>query len=81
MPPNEPQWGKKNNEGPPDLDEILRKLQQKISALLGFRPRPPGSTGGGGGGASMGNAVGGGMVFVIFLIVAVWLASGFYIVD
>jgi membrane protease subunit HflK len=82
MPPNEPQWGKKNNEGPPDLDEILRKLQQKISGLLGFRPRPAGVPGGGSGnGANMGNAVGGGMVFVIFLIVAVWLASGFYIVD
>ena len=76
MPPNEPQWGKKNNEGPPDLDEILRKLQQKITGLLGFRSRPPGSPGG-----NMGNAVGGGMVFVILLILAVWLASGFYIVD
>jgi membrane protease subunit HflK len=76
MPPNEPQWGKKNNEGPPDLDEILKKLQQKISGLLGFRPRPPGSPNN-----NMGTAVGGGMVFVIFLIVAVWLASGFYIVD
>ena len=42
MPPNEPQWGKKNNEGPPDLDEILRKLQQKIASLLGFRSRGPG---------------------------------------
>ena len=83
MPPNDPQWGKKNNEGPPDLDEILRKLQQKISGLLGFRNRPPASGGGGGGGGSgnMSNAVGGGVVFVILLIVAVWLASGFYIVD
>ena len=81
MPPNEPQWGKKNNEGPPDLDEILRKLQQKISGLLGLRPRPAGTPGGGGGGGNMGNAVGGGMVFVVFLIIAVWLASGFYIVD
>ena len=77
MPPNEPQWGKKNNEGPPDLDEILRKLQQKLAALLGFRPRPPGSSGGN----NMANAVGGGMAFVVFLILAVWLASGFYIVD
>src|ERR1043165_3985856 len=78
MPPNEPQWGKKNNEGPPDLDEILRKLQQKLAALLGFRPRPPGSPGGGN---NMANAVGGGMAFVVFLILAVWLASGFYVVD
>ena len=44
------------NEGPPDLDEILRKLQQKISGLLGFRGRsggPPASGGGGG----MGNVI------------------------
>src|SRR4029078_12597405 len=67
---------KKDNEGPPDLDEILRKLQQKISGLLGLR-RPSGPSGGG----SMGHAVGGGVAFVILLIVAVWLASGFYIVD
>jgi len=80
MPPADPQWGKKNNEGPPDLDEILRKLQQKIAGLLGFGARrgdgapPPG-------GGGVGAAVGGGVVFIILLIVAVWLASGFYIVD
>src|SRR5215831_728278 len=76
--PNDPQWGKKNNEGPPDLDEILRKLQQKIAGFLGFGnrgPRPPGGSNG------VGTAVGGGVAFVILLIVAVWLASGFYIVD
>jgi membrane protease subunit HflK len=77
MPPNEPQWGKKNNEGPPDLEDFLRKLQQKIVSLLGFRNR--GNAGGPP--RNVGNAVGGGIVFVIFLIVAVWLASGFYIVD
>ena len=80
MPPNDPQWGKKNNDGPPDLDEILRKLQQKIAGLLGFRPRPAGSPPGGGG-PGMGAAMGGGMVFIILLIIAVWLASGFYIVE
>jgi modulator of FtsH protease HflK len=77
MPPNEPQWGKKNNEGPPDLEDFLRKLQQKIVSLLGFRNR--GNAGGPP--RNVGNAVGGGIVFVILLIVAVWLASGFYIVD
>ena len=79
MPPNEPQWGKKNNDGPPDLDEILRKLQQKILGLLGFRPRggdrpPTGSP-------RMNAALGGGAVFVVFVVIAIWLASGFYIVD
>jgi membrane protease subunit HflK len=80
MPPNDPQWGKKNNEGPPDLDEILRKLQQKIAGLLGFRGRPPGSPPPSGG-SGVGAAVGGGAIFVVLLIIAVWLASGFYIVD
>jgi modulator of FtsH protease HflK len=67
------------NDGPPDLDEILRKLQQKISAILGFRGR--GGAPASGGGGSSGAAVGGGVAFVVLLIVAVWLASGFYIVD
>jgi modulator of FtsH protease HflK len=82
MPPNDPQWGKKNNEGPPDLDEMLRKLQQKISGLLGFRPRPAGTPPPGGSmPPGMGAAMGGGVFIIILLIVAVWLASGFYIVD
>ncbi|MEO5694405.1 MAG: FtsH protease activity modulator HflK [Usitatibacter sp.] len=80
MPPSDPQWGKKNNEGPPDLDEILRKLQQKIVGLLGFRPRPPGAPPGPAG-PGMGPAVGGGLIFIVLLIAAVWLASGFYIVE
>jgi len=77
--PNDPQWGKKNNEGPPDLDEILRKLQQKIAGWLGFTtrgpetPRPP---------SGRRNAImGGGAFLVVVLVIAVWLVSGFYIVD
>ena len=80
MPPNDPQWGKKSNEGPPDLDEILRKLQQKIASLFGFRagpprpegPRPPGSPNG---------AIGRGILGLVVLVILVWLLSGFYIVD
>ncbi len=67
------------NEGPPDLDEILKKLQQKVAALLGFRPRPTMPSGPQGSG--MGAAIGGGLALVVLLIVAVWLASGFYIVE
>ncbi len=84
MPPNDPQWGRKNNEGPPDLDEILRKLRQKIAGLLGLRPRPestPPPGGGGGAGGHYGAAMGGGAALVLFLLVAIWLGSGFYIVD
>ncbi len=84
MPPNDPQWGKKDNEGPPDLDEILRKLRQKIAGLLGLRgrgpaaPPPPGSPSGPG---RYGAAMGGGFAVAIVLLIAVWVASGFYIVD
>ena len=69
------------NDGPPDLDEILRKLQQKIAGLFGARPRAPGSPAGGPQMPGMGAAVGGGIVFIVLLIVAIWLASGFYIVE
>jgi membrane protease subunit HflK len=69
------------NDGPPDLDEILRKLQQKISGLFGARPRPEGPRLGGGQMPGMGAAMGGGLIFIILLVLAVWLASGFYIVE
>jgi modulator of FtsH protease HflK len=78
MPPNDPQWGKKNNEGPPDLDEILRKLQQKVAGFFGFKSRPPEAPRPAG---NSGSGIGGGVLFVVLLIAAVWLASGFYIVD
>ena len=32
---NDPQWGKKGNDGPPDLEEIFRKFKQQISGLFG----------------------------------------------
>jgi len=80
MPPNDPQWGKRPNEGPPDLDEILRKLNQKLSGLFGRRPSGPSEPTPPFSGPS--NAFfGGSIAFIVVLILAVWLASGFYIVD
>ena len=83
MPPNDPQWGKKPNDGPPDLDEILRKLNQKLAGLFGKRgPAPVGPSGPSGGGSGPSNAFfGGSVAFILVLIVGVWLASGFYIVE
>ena len=80
MPPNDPQWGKKNNEGPPDLDEILRKLNQKISGIFGRRS--PGADGAPPPAGGPSNALfGGSIAFILVLIAGVWIASGFYIVD
>jgi membrane protease subunit HflK len=76
---NDPQWGKRNNAqgGPPDLDEIWRNLTRRFGALLGQRGRDGGEGGdGGGGGLRLSGAA-----LVVALVVVVWLASGFYIVD
>ncbi len=73
---NDPQWGKRPNQGPPDLDEIWRDFNRKLGDLFGRR-------GGGGGDDPKGpdaKMVGGGAGLLLGLILAVWLASGFYIV-
>ncbi len=70
---NDPQWGKRNNDRPPDLDELMKKFNQKLSGLFGAKG--PGS---GGGGRAV---LGGGLLLAIGLVLAVWLISGFYIVE
>jgi len=73
---NDPNWGRRPNQGPPDLDEIWREFNRKLGGLFGRR--------GGGGDDPQGpdaRAVGGGAGLLVGLIFAVWLASGFYIVN
>lgn len=74
---NDPQWGNKNNGGPPDLEELLRKLNAKVAAMMGGK-----NTGGNGGGtgSSMPN-VGGGLGLIAIIAALIWMGSGFYIVD
>jgi membrane protease subunit HflK len=43
----DPWGGRRNDQGPPDLDELLRKFQQRLSGLFGG-PRKPAGGGGGG---------------------------------
>ena len=75
---NDPQWGKRGggNEGPPDLDEMWRKFNQKLNSLFGRRR---------GGGSDQGEPpsarqLGGGAGLIGLVILIAWLASGFYIV-
>lgn len=77
MASNEPGWGGKKNDGPPDLDEIMRDLTRRLNALFGQGGKGPSPPSQSPSGPQM--AIGGGMIFV--LIAVVWLASGFYIVD
>jgi membrane protease subunit HflK len=70
--PKDP-WGG-GDQGPPDLDEALKKLQEKIGGLFG---------GGGGGGASSGAPNISGKLLLVILTGAlvVWSLLGFYQVD
>jgi membrane protease subunit HflK len=74
---NDPQWGRRPGQGPPDLEEIWRDFNRKLNALFGRR-------GGSGGDSPQGPSVkkfGGGAGLLLGLIFLVWLASGFYIVP
>jgi membrane protease subunit HflK len=80
---NDPQWGNKgSNQGPPDLEDLWRDFNRRLSALFGKR-------GGGGGDGGNGNprppinakVFGGGIGALVVLVLLVWMASGFYIVD
>ncbi|MDZ7782984.1 MAG: FtsH protease activity modulator HflK [Halioglobus sp.] len=68
--PKDP-WGG-GNQGPPDLDEALKKLQQKMGGLFGG-----GSSGGGAGGKVSGTV----LIAVLALALVVWGVLGFYQVD
>ena len=74
--PRDP-WGG-GDQGPPDLDEALKKLQEKLGGLFGGRSGGSGSSGssGGGGGFSaalLGVLAAGGLL--------VWGLMGFYQID
>jgi membrane protease subunit HflK len=69
---NDPQWGRRGNDGPPDLDELWNRFKQKLPGM--------GGRGGGRGGGDGRQFRGGGLI-LIALVIIVWLASGFYIVD
>ena len=73
----DPWGGNQGNQGPPDLDEIVRKLQERVSGLLGGKRG--GTGGGGGGGAGDLSAKTIGVIAAVLLIG--WLFTGIYIVD
>jgi membrane protease subunit HflK len=74
---NDPQWGKRGRSGPPDLDEIWRNVNRRLSEIFG-RKTPPGE---GGDGPPRRSLPIGGAGLLVALVLLVWLASGFYIVD
>lgn len=78
---NDPWGNKKNDNGPPDLDEVFRKLQKKLEGLFGTK-RSGGA--GGGSGSTMGfpGKMGSiGLLALLFVVGVLWLLSGIYIIQ
>jgi membrane protease subunit HflK len=65
------------NDGPPDLDKIIRDWQRRFNALLGGKGKRSGGSGAGGSDGPGGVALGG----LLILIVLGWLATGIYRVN
>jgi len=72
---NDPNWGRRGNDGPPDLDELWKRFRQKLPGMGGG-----GKMGRDGGGPGARQFRGGALI-LIALVFIVWVASGFYIVD
>lgn len=82
---NEPGGGKKDpwgssggDQGPPDLDEVVRKLQEKLGGIFGGG-RGSGRAGGGGGKGSPAGTLG--IAVIVGIALVIWLLTGIYIVD
>ncbi|MGD8957864.1 MAG: FtsH protease activity modulator HflK, partial [Chromatiaceae bacterium] len=79
---NRDPWSNKGgDQGPPDLDEVVRKLQEKMGGLFGGKGRRRGGNGEGGG-ASGGGANKKGIGIIIGLVLVGILAlEAFYIIQ
>ena len=69
-----PGWAQRNNEGPPDLDQVMRDLSRKINNMFGK----------GGGNVPSSPSTGNvnlPILPILAVIFLVWIATGFYMVD
>ncbi len=64
-------WNSGGDQGPPDLDKVVRDLQRKMGRLFGGK----------GGGGSESPSTGAGLGVLIAIAVVVWSLSGIYKVD
>ncbi|GBF31038.1 modulator of FtsH protease HflK [bacterium MnTg04] len=65
-------WNQGSDQGPPDLDEVVKKMQERLGSLFG----------GSGGGKSSGNGPGGfSLGFIAALVLGALLATGFYKIN
>ena len=70
-------------DGPPDLEELWRDLNRRLSGLFGRKGGGPREVPGGGGSGFTpnGRSTKAIAVIVLAIVIAIWLASGFFIVQ
>ncbi|KPJ91789.1 MAG: hypothetical protein AMJ53_10775 [Gammaproteobacteria bacterium SG8_11] len=73
---NKDPWGGGRDQGPPDLDEVVKKMQDKFGSLFGGKK---GGAGGGGGGAGKAGSFGFGLIIIVAIVA--WALSGIYIIE
>jgi len=66
-------WGRRKQQGPPDLEQLLNNLRSRLAGLFSGRG------GGGGGGGNRINQLGFGLILAVAVVL--WLASGFYVIQ
>jgi len=68
-------WGKRPNQSQPDIDEVIRRLQERLSGLFG------GKGGGGNGSGKSGFRLNKSLLPALLgILVLLWVASGIYVV-
>ncbi|MDG2090860.1 MAG: FtsH protease activity modulator HflK [Gammaproteobacteria bacterium] len=75
-------WGGKrpggggNDQGPPEIDEIITSLMNKFSSVFGGKGNGSGNQGTGG------NSISGGLILgAVTILAVIWAGTGFYTVD
>lgn len=74
---NKDPWGNRGDDGPPDLDEAFRKLQNSLSEMFGGGKSNSGGGGGAGGAGLNLNLI----WFGLAALLLVWLVMGVYQLD
>lgn len=80
---NKDPWGERNrggkrNDGPPDLEELLKRAGQRLRGLFGGGNKPRGN----GSGNRTGGGGGNGIVVIVVIAALLWVAfDSFHIID
>ena len=85
---NKDPWGnngnnKNNNQGPPDLDEVAKKVQDSLNKIFGNKSGGSGGNGSSGGGSGLPsiNMSGGLLGLIAVVVLGAWFSLGLYEVD